>query len=133
LGVAARARLAIVVVGRLIGRLTLSRLPSEHSSIAHLAAKVVHLLLYALLVAQIGLGIGINWLEGEALSISGLVGIPSALAENRGLGSQLKQLHNTVAWSLMAVVGGHALAALWHRYIIKDGVLHRMLPTMPAR
>ena len=39
-----------------------------------------------------------------------------------------KQLHGLIAWGLVFVVAGHALAALKHQFVNKDRVLRRMLP-----
>jgi cytochrome b561 len=37
-------------------------------------------------------------------------------------------VHNWTAWALVILAGGHAAAALFHRYVLKDRVLRRMLP-----
>jgi len=34
---------------------------------------------------------------------------------------------------LMILIGLHVGAALFHRLVLRDGVLQRMLPRMPAR
>jgi cytochrome b561 len=123
--------LAIAVVGRLVWRLTLGRRIIEvpANPVAHVLTRIVHGLLYALLLVQIVLGFSLEWLGGEALSFFGLFEIDSPFAENRDLGHQLEQVHGLIAWGLMALAGGHALAALWHRYVVKDDVLQRMLPS----
>ena len=37
-------------------------------------------------------------------------------------------LHELAAWMLLALIGIHAAAALFHGLILRDGVLQRMLP-----
>jgi len=81
------------------------------------------------LILQLALGFGLEWFDGKALSFFGLFEIPTPFAENRDLSEQLEQVHNLVAWTLMVLVGGHAFAALLHRYVAEDGVLQRMLPS----
>ena len=120
--------LSIVILARLLWRWTAGRrLADIGNPTQRVLAKLVHLVLYGLLVLQVALGFGLEWFGGESLSFFGMASIPSPFAENRDLSQQLEQLHGVVAWSLMVVVGGHAAAALWHRYVNKDAVLQRML------
>jgi len=39
--------------------------------------------------------------------------------------------HGWLAYGLFGLAGLHALAALWHHFILKDGVLRRMIPGLP--
>jgi cytochrome b561 len=120
--------LAAVIAGRLVWRAVAGRkLPAAGPAAAHFLSKLMHWALYALLVLQVVLGFGIEWVAGNALSFFDLVTIPSPFAENRDLARQLESLHGFVAWTLMTLVAGHSLAALAHRYI-GDPVLRRMLP-----
>jgi len=122
--------LAAAIVGRLIWRAIFGRrLPGEGPTVSRILAKIVHIGLYALLVIQIALGIGLQWFSGDDLSFFGLLSIPSPFAENRDLGDRLEQLHLIVAWSIMLLAFGHAAAALVHQYVAKDRVLERMLPS----
>ena len=54
--------------------------------------------------------------------------IPSLFTPDRALSHQFEDLHNLLGWGLVIVAGGHAVAALFHRYVLKDGVLRRMIP-----
>ena len=127
--------LAGIVMSRLGWRLTAGRRIDHRADnpLAGLAARVVHLALYGLLIVQVALGFGLEWLGGGALSFFGLFDIPSPFAASRELGEQLEGLHGVIAWTMMALVGGHALAALWHHYIVRDGVLQRMVPSGQGR
>jgi cytochrome b561 len=40
----------------------------------------------------------------------------------------LEQVHETGAWLLLALIGLHAGAALFHALVLRDRVLQRMLP-----
>lgn len=122
--------LAAVVGARLIWRLTYGRRlqAAPGSRIVHIAARSMHLALYGLLLAQIALGFGIEWLGGGPVSFFGFFDIPSPLAASRDLSSRLENIHGVIAWTMMTLVGGHAIAALWHHYVAKDNVLARMFP-----
>ncbi len=121
--------LAAVLIGRLLWRLIAGRrLPDVAHRAISLLSKAVHGLLYVLLAAQVGLGFGLRWLQGEEFSFFGLFSIPGLLQSNRTLSHNIETLHNLTAWALIIVAGGHAAAALYHRYVLKDGVLGRMLP-----
>lgn len=121
--------LAAVIVMRLVWRLVAARrLPDEGPVATRVASKLMHAALYVLLIAQVVLGFGMQWLEGHGLSFFGLFTIPSPLDADRSLSRTMEGLHNVAAWTMMYLVGGHAAAALVHRYVLRDGVLRRMLP-----
>ncbi|MEP7239688.1 MAG: cytochrome b/b6 domain-containing protein [Devosia sp.] len=121
--------LAVVLVGRLVWRLVAGRrLSAIGTPLTAPLSRLVHWLLYGLLALQVGLGFSLRWLQGEEFSFFGLFSVPSLLATSRALAHQIEDLHNLTAWGLVVVAGGHAVAALIHRYLLKDGVLRRMLP-----
>jgi cytochrome b561 len=122
--------LAAALVGRLAWRAIAGRrLPAVGTAITAPLSRLVHALLYALLAVQVGLGFGLRWLQGEDFSFFGLFSIPSLFTPDRATSHQIESLHNLAGWTLIYVAGAHALAALFHRYVLKDGVLRRMLPT----
>lgn len=94
-----------------------------------IASKGVHYLLYALLVAQAALGFGFRWAQGKAVEFFGLFGIPGPYGQlERPVRRLLHEAHEWVGWAIVIIAGAHALAALYHHYVLKDGVLGRMLP-----
>ena len=121
--------LAGVLTARLVWRLTAGRrLAAIGNAVAAPLAKLVHALLYALLAVQVGLGFSLRWLQGEDFSFFGLISIPSLFTPDRATSHQIESLHNLTGWTLIYVAAAHAFAALFHRYVLKDGVLRRMLP-----
>jgi cytochrome b561 len=42
-------------------------------------------------------------------------------------------LHEILAWALIGLIGLHAMAALMHGFVLRDGVLDRMLPARRSR
>jgi cytochrome b561 len=120
---------AVVLIGRLVWRFVGGRrLAAVNADLTGLLAKLVHWALYVLLAVQVGLGFSLRWLQGEEFSFFGLFSIPSLFASNRALAHTFEDVHNWTAWALVILAGGHAAAALFHRYVLKDRVLRRMLP-----
>ncbi|HVY51137.1 MAG TPA: cytochrome b [Devosia sp.] len=127
LGIAFTAVLAARLAWRaLAGR----RLPAVAMPLGGWLSRLVHWALYALLAAQVALGFALRWLQGEDFGFFGLFQIPSPFAPDRAVAHQIEDLHNLFAWTLVVLAGGHALVALIHRYVLRDGVLRRMLPSM---
>ena len=94
-----------------------------------LASKGVHYLLYLLLVVQAALGFGFRWAQGHPVSFFGLFAIPGPYgALDKASRHTLHFLHEKIGWVIVIVAFGHALAALYHHYALKDRVLQRMLP-----
>jgi cytochrome b561 len=96
-----------------------------------LTAKAVTIALYLLLFLQPLLGLLASQLHGDHINIFGVFVLPSVLAANRALSRQIFTLHGTVALLLLALIGLHACAALYHHFVRRDGVLTGMLPGLP--
>jgi cytochrome b561 len=64
--------------------------------------------------------------SGRALKIFWLVPISPLLSLDRATRTTVIHLHYYVAWSIIALAGLHALAALWHHYVRRNEVLRRM-------
>jgi cytochrome b561 len=93
------------------------------------ASKSMHYLLYALLVAQASFGFAFRWAQGHPVSFFGLFGIPGPYgALDRATRHTLHSFHEYIGWTIVILAFGHALAALYHHYALKDRVLGRMLP-----
>jgi cytochrome b561 len=91
-----------------------------------LAGKVVHVALYALMIAM---PIG-GWLilsaEGEPVPFWGLT-LPPLVAPNEGLAELIEEIHETAGTVGYWLIGLHAAAALFHHYVLRDDTLRRML------
>jgi cytochrome b561 len=92
------------------------------------AAAAVHVLLYLLLLAQPLLGWALANARGHAVTLFGVLLFPTLVAVDPDLADSLADIHETVAWGLLALVGAHAAAALWHHFVVRDGVLDAMSP-----
>jgi cytochrome b561 len=54
--------------------------------------------------------------------------VPKVMAGDKPLTMLFHQIHTLSAWVLLALIGLHILAALFHRFVLKDEVLQSMLP-----
>ncbi len=115
--------LAGVMVIRVFWRAGSGRvLPPAAKGLAHLAARVVHFALYGLVIAEVLLGMANAWFRGD--SIFGLFSLPG-YPPLRGI---VGDLHAIGANLILAAAGVHAAAALLHHFVLRDGVLLRMIP-----
>ena len=122
--------LAAVIVLRIFWRLTFGGKSFEtREDLIGSIARMMHRALYVLIVAEVALGFLTRWTDNQPLSFFGLL-IPSPLGTfSKAAGGFVDDIHDVNAWLIMILVGGHTLAALGHNYLLKDGVLRRMLPS----
>lgn len=119
--------LTVVIAARLIWRLTSGRsLPGADSGLMELAARATHYALYLLVGAILVLGFATLWARGA--DIWGLISITGADPTHTGLARTTRGLHGLAANAILVLAGLHAAAALFHHYVLRDGVLRRMLP-----
>ncbi|MGZ2413007.1 cytochrome b561 [Sphingomonas sp. F9_3S_D5_B_2] len=123
--------LTAVIIARIVWRLMPGhQVSSLEVNWVRLASKGVHYLLYLLLVAQAALGFAFRWAQGHPVSFFGLFAFPSPLGlVDKPTRHTLHFLHEKLGWAIVIVAFGHALAALYHHYGLKDRVLQRMLPS----
>lgn len=121
------ACLALLLVARLFWRTTRGRaLPPVDRAVSLILAKGTHFTLYALLVAITIVGFFLVWVRGD--NLFGLFAIPAFDPGNQTLRHNVGELHGALATLILVVAGLHALAALIHHFLWRDGVLQRMAP-----
>jgi cytochrome b561 len=90
-------------------------------------AHIMHLALYGLMI---GMPIG-GWLilsaEAQTIPFFGLE-LPPLIGANKDLAHTIKEIHEIFGKTGYFLIGLHALAGLYHHYIVKDNTLKRMLP-----
>ncbi|ARP91587.1 cytochrome B [Bordetella genomosp. 9] len=90
-------------------------------------ARGLHLLFYVLLIAQPLLGILMTNFAGRPVSLMG-TGLSFAIVGADDAARQtVHDVHEFIGNALYYLIGLHALAALWHQFVLKDGTLRKML------
>jgi cytochrome b561 len=121
--------LALVTI-RLLRRLVM---PAHAPAEAGVTARIVGLMHWALYAVMVGLplaGVFDRWARGRRLAVFGDIVVPAPFPIPGG--KLWKEAHEILAWSLVALVVLHTAAALWHHFVLRDGVLRRMLPGRPV-
>ncbi|MGA0800831.1 MAG: cytochrome b, partial [Steroidobacteraceae bacterium] len=63
----------------------------------------------------------------------GLFELPVWLPKNLEWANVLQPAHIWLAWGMLAVVGVHVVASLWHHFVKKDATLVQMMPRPRSR
>ena len=92
-------------------------------------AAATHVMLYAVLIAMPLSG----WLYDSASGLRpfrwfGLFDMPKLVPPSEGLSDLAREAHEWIFWGIVALVGVHAGAALYHHLFLRDATLLRMLP-----
>jgi cytochrome b561 len=103
-------------------------LPDGMSTPERAAARIGHLVLYALLIAIPVLGILLTWFRADALSFFGIFTVPAPFPPDQSTARTIRELHSLCANGILIAAGLHASAALYHHFIRRDAILTRMLP-----
>ncbi|TJY61989.1 cytochrome b [Sinimarinibacterium sp. CAU 1509] len=104
--------------------------PKAHPSVTvtHRFAAMTHSLMYGLLLALPVIGVLATQAHGTTVTLFGAPILPTLIERNRDFSEQLVTWHSWGAWTLLAAIGLHAAAALWHHYVRRDDTLLQMLP-----
>ena len=120
----------IVGLLRLTWRLNFAYLPPFPATMRKLQqtiAKANEYSLYVLLFVQPVTGVGRVLFRGQPFELL-IWRVPALAAENPAVRGWFADAHEFGAKALLALIGLHASAALFHRLVLRDAVLHRMLP-----
>jgi superoxide oxidase len=85
-------------------------------------AKLGHLGLYVLMIGMPILGWAALSAFGKPIPFS----LPALVGANKELGRSIMQFHELGGNLAYFLIGGHAVAALYHHYVMKDNTLLRM-------
>jgi cytochrome b561 len=90
------------------------------------AAHLMHNALYLMMVILMVTGYLISTADGRAISVFGLIDIPAlsfAIDKQEDIAGSI---HWALAWTLISMIALHALAAIKHQFIEKDGTMTKM-------
>jgi cytochrome b561 len=97
------------------------------SLISRRLSGAVHLALYALMLITPIIGIVTFVYHGRAFDF-GFFRIDFGIRSNRSVFHPTEDWHGYLAYALFGIAGFHASAALWHQFVLRDGLLSRMWP-----
>jgi len=92
------------------------------------AAKGVQFAMYLLLFALPFTATVGAWLEGHPLTLLAGIEVGPLLPKSHDVGAAIAELHTWLGDAILWLAGVHALAGLYHHFVLKDGVLASMLP-----
>jgi cytochrome b561 len=90
-------------------------------------ANIMHIALYGLMLGMPIAGWIILSGEAQVIPFFGFE-LPPLIAPNKDLAHQIEELHETFGKAGYFLIGLHAVASLYHHYVVKDNTLRRMLP-----
>jgi superoxide oxidase len=120
----------IVSLVRLVWRHNFAYLPPFPESMSKLQqtlAKANEYSLYALLLIQPITGLGRSLFRGAPFELF-IWQVPALFEQDDAIRHVFAEAHEIGANVLLALIGLHAGTALFHRLVLRDGVLQRMLP-----
>jgi superoxide oxidase len=83
--------------------------------------------MYALLLFQPLTGLAQSLTSGRHFMLFAWQ-VPKVMAGDKPLTMLFHQIHAVSAWVLLGLIGLHILAALFHRFVLRDEILQSMLP-----
>ena len=125
----------VLMIARLAWRLT-HRAPPLPADIPHYQralAGLTHGLIYATLLAMPIAGYVAVAARGRETQFFGLFDVPQWAPLSRALSQNATTVHVYGQYLVYALIVAHVGAALYHRFILKDEVLARMLPGAPRK
>jgi cytochrome b561 len=90
-------------------------------------ARATHIALYVFILVQPVLGVVALNLGGHPVPLLGLGWSVSVVGANKALEPFVEDAHALLGNTFYFVIGLHALAALWHHYVLHDNTLRKML------
>jgi len=124
----------VVVLSLMLVRLAyrlINGVPAPEPSLTagqRIGSHIVHLALYALVIAQALIGWVATSAYGAAISVFGLFTLPAIVAKDEALATPLFLVHDVLGFTIAGLVALHITAALYHFIVRGDGVFQRMTP-----
>jgi cytochrome b561 len=102
-------------------------LPGDIGAFSRRFSSPIHLALYALMFVIPIIGFVTFIYHGRVFHF-GLFDLNFGIQKNPAIFEPTEDIHGYLAYALFTLAGLHALAALWHQFILHDGVLARICP-----
>ena len=119
-----------MALARLGWRLThpAPKLPAAMPRSQKIAAAITHGTLYLILFALPITGYVGLAARGRPITLFGLFDLPNVVTRSLKTSAAFQNVHNNLQYILYALLILHVGAALYHQFVIKDGLLSRMWP-----
>jgi cytochrome b561 len=102
-------------------------LPADVGAFSRRFSNPVHLALYGLIFIIPIFGVVTFIYHGRVFHF-GLFDLNLGIKKNPAIFGPTEDIHGYLAYALFALAGLHAIAALWHHFVRRDGVLKRIWP-----
>jgi cytochrome b561 len=102
-------------------------LPMDAGAFSRRLSSPVHWALYALMFVIPIIGVVTFVYHGRVFDF-GLFQVDLGIKKNKAIFHPTEDIHGYLAYALFTLAGLHVLAALWHRFYLRDGILARMWP-----
>jgi len=119
--------LAVLTIFRFIWRHITTSPKTEGSAFERVVARVVHGVMYLLLITLFVSGYLISTEDGRSIDVFNLFSVPGLGALFEGQADISGEIHFYTAWALIIFAAVHALAAIKHHVIDKDNTLRKMI------
>ena len=119
----------VVMAARLVYRWMhpVSVAPGDSPGWERTLALAAHRLFYAILLVGPFLGWAAASANGVPVRLLGVVTLPALASRKAEWGLLAGDIHGYAMWTLLALIGVHSGAALYHHFVRHDNVLRRML------
>jgi cytochrome b561 len=123
----------LLIVLRFLWRLTHPVAPETNlAAWQRVGSEFVHWLLYLVVLLTTLSGWFYASAQNWTIQLFGLVPLPRLVEQGSAIGRSIGELHATLTWILLGLIGIHIAAALLHLFVYRDRVIHRMLPGTAA-
>lgn len=120
----------LLVLPRLLWRKanTEPQMPISMKTTQKKLAQAAHWLLYVMMIVMPLAGWVMSNSAGYPVSVWGWFDMPVLVEKNKEIRHLAGEVHEWGGWILLGLIVAHVLAALQHQFILKDGLMWRMLP-----
>lgn len=101
--------------------------PRDLAPVLQYVSRLVHALLYTLLLILPLMGWANASARGWSLKLFGVLPLPALVPTGSALGRQMGDIHATTATVFLLAIGLHVGGAAYHALILRDRTLQRML------
>ncbi|HIE40751.1 MAG TPA: cytochrome b [Thiomicrorhabdus sp.] len=98
----------------------------SHNKLEHILAHSVKGTLYLTMLIMPILGWVVANSDGAEVSFFNLFSLPNIVSESESLHDITKEIHESIAFVILALIGLHIAGALKHHFVYKDNTLQRM-------